>query len=212
MSRKDSEIEFRRRHILDRARELILSKGVRETSMEEIARAADYTRRTLYSYFRSRDEIFLLVFKASLEQGWAAQRNAMAEAENGLNKVMAWGHAYHEVALEQPRLLQLMVYLDYQGIDPAHFAPESLESIRLLNEEVRAGLSAAFRLGIEDGSLRSDLDIDLCMSQYATSLRSVLHRALVTCPPWLDVDADEQVRHFLDLYSHAIRNPEGSPS
>ncbi len=212
MPRKDSEIEFRRGQILDRAREVILSKGVQETSMEEIARASDYTRRTLYSYFRSRDEILLLVFMASLEKGWEIQRRAMAEAEGGLAKVMAWGEAYHEVALDDPGLLQLMVHLDYQGIDPERYDPRTIEALRTLNEEVRDGLGEAFREGIADGSLRPELDIDLCMSQYATSLRSVLHRALVTGQPWLEVGADEQVRHFLDLYSHAICNNEGPRS
>lgn len=212
MSRRDGEIEFKRGHILDRARELILSKGPRDTSMEEIARAADYTRRTLYSYFRSRDEIALLVTMSSLAEGWEQQRRAMAEVETGLAKVMAWGEAYHEVVSRHPRLLELMVHLDYRGIDAERYSPESLAQVTALNERVKAGTSEAFRLGITDGSLRPDLDVDLCMSQYATTLRAILHRALAVEHPFPAADAEAQVRHFLDLFSHAIRNNQEARS
>jgi AcrR family transcriptional regulator len=55
--RKREKIE-RRKAILNCARELILSQGVQQVSMEDIARKAELSKATVYLYFSSKD--FLL--------------------------------------------------------------------------------------------------------------------------------------------------------
>ena len=57
MNRKEIELQSRRDFVLDAARRLYSTKGIENTSMEDIAGASDYTRRTLYTYFKSHDEI-----------------------------------------------------------------------------------------------------------------------------------------------------------
>jgi AcrR family transcriptional regulator len=58
--------------------------------MEDIARAASYTRRTLYAYFRSRDEILLTLFTRALATRWEVQAAAMVGASTGLEKLLVW--------------------------------------------------------------------------------------------------------------------------
>ena len=66
MDRKDAERQSRQAFIVDSARRLIFERGLEAASMDDIARAAGYTRRTLYAYFRSRDDVCLQVFLAGL--------------------------------------------------------------------------------------------------------------------------------------------------
>ena len=66
--RKTVEREARRIYVLDAARRLLATRDIEKTSMDEIAVAADYTRRTLYAYFKSRDEILLLSRRLRLHQ------------------------------------------------------------------------------------------------------------------------------------------------
>ena len=49
MTRADIEREARRRWILNAARRLFEGKDLESCTMDDIADAADYTRRTLYS-------------------------------------------------------------------------------------------------------------------------------------------------------------------
>ena len=53
---------------------------------------------------------------------------------------------------------------------------------------------------------RPDLQIDLCISQFLYSLRSVIHRALSQSYSFAAFDADEYVAHYLDLFSRGIRH------
>jgi TetR/AcrR family transcriptional regulator, cholesterol catabolism regulator len=48
----------RRGHIVDAATEVFRTKGVASTSIDDIARAAEVDRATLYYYFASKEELF----------------------------------------------------------------------------------------------------------------------------------------------------------
>lgn len=50
--------QFNRDNILTAAKELFETKGVQETTMDDIALQADYSKSTIYVYFRSKEEIY----------------------------------------------------------------------------------------------------------------------------------------------------------
>ena len=56
--KKEKLREFHRYNILSAAKKLFTEKGAEHTSMDDIAEAADYSKSTLYVYFRSKDEIY----------------------------------------------------------------------------------------------------------------------------------------------------------
>lgn len=209
MSRKIKETEARRRYILDAARGLFASKGVEDTSMEDIAVAAEYTRRTLYAYFQSRDEICLLVYLEDLTTRWEEQKVAMAAAGSGLDKLLAFGDSFYSYARKHPHSLRLQVFWDYRGLDRDRIGDEVFSAFRDKNEELAGGIREAFRLGIEDGSLRPDLPVDQCISYYVLSLRSVLNRALFPLYSFADFEPDTYVREFLELFARGVGNTSG---
>ena len=61
MSRAELEHRTRQSYILEAARGLFAEQNLENCTMEEIAKVAEYTRRTLYSYFKSRDELYLRI-------------------------------------------------------------------------------------------------------------------------------------------------------
>lgn len=50
------------------ARELFAKRGIQATTMNDIADAAGKGRRTLYTYFRSKEDIYQAVVKCELAQ------------------------------------------------------------------------------------------------------------------------------------------------
>ena len=44
-------VRFNRQNILEAAERLFAEKGVRQTTMDDIAKAADYSKSTVYVYF-----------------------------------------------------------------------------------------------------------------------------------------------------------------
>ena len=58
-SRKKEALEqFNRDNILSAAKELFEAKGVEKTTMDDIAELADYSKSTIYVYFKSKEDIY----------------------------------------------------------------------------------------------------------------------------------------------------------
>ncbi|MGN0435789.1 MAG: TetR/AcrR family transcriptional regulator [Wujia sp.] len=58
-ARKREALEqFNRDNIVTAARELFETKGIDKTTMDDIARQADYSKSTIYVYFRCKEDIF----------------------------------------------------------------------------------------------------------------------------------------------------------
>lgn len=56
-----------RAKLVDVARQLFAKKGVEDTTMNDIAVASKKGRRTLYTYFKSKEEIYMAVVEAEIE-------------------------------------------------------------------------------------------------------------------------------------------------
>lgn len=57
-----------RQKLVDVARELFAHKGMEATTMNDIAQASGKGRRTLYTYFRNKEEIYYAVIEGELER------------------------------------------------------------------------------------------------------------------------------------------------
>ena len=58
MSKKERLSAFNRGNILSAAKRLFLEKGITQTTMDDISKEADYSKSTVYVYFKSKDEIY----------------------------------------------------------------------------------------------------------------------------------------------------------
>lgn len=56
-----------RDRIVDVARQLFAKDGIDNTTMNDIAKASKKGRRTLYTYFKNKDEVYLAVVKSELD-------------------------------------------------------------------------------------------------------------------------------------------------
>jgi AcrR family transcriptional regulator len=54
--------------LVDVARQLFARMGVDQTTMNDIAQASQKGRRTLYTYFKSKDDIFMAVVESELDK------------------------------------------------------------------------------------------------------------------------------------------------
>ena len=78
--RHERDREAVRRAILDAARDLFVSEGYENVSMRKIAERIEYSPAAIYSYFPSKDEIFI----ALAEEGVRLLADCSAESPEGL--------------------------------------------------------------------------------------------------------------------------------
>lgn len=70
MPRRKTErlIQFNRENILETAEKLFSEKGIKETTVDDISKAADCSKSTIYVYFKSKEEIFNFIICSYMYQ------------------------------------------------------------------------------------------------------------------------------------------------
>ena len=93
---KDKRRNINKSDIIDAAERLIFSKGYSNSTMDEVAREAGFTKKTLYSYFNSKDEIYEKI----TERGYLILNNLFLEAlekeknSSEILKIKAMGYSF----------------------------------------------------------------------------------------------------------------------
>ena len=152
--RKKQPAQAHREAIAAAAAALFEEKGVSRVSMDDIARAAGYSKATVYVYFKNRDE---LVSTLTLE----SMRRLREHLSRALDSGGDTRARYELICRELVR---------YQEQYPFYFKT-ALEKIRLepgaetdggeaysVGEEINALLSGFIREGMESGELRPGLE------------------------------------------------------
>ena len=64
---KDKRKNMNKKDIVDAAEKLFFTKGYVNSTMDEVAQEAGFTKRTLYSYFNSKEEIYEKIIQRGYE-------------------------------------------------------------------------------------------------------------------------------------------------
>ena len=102
-----------KRAILDAALSLFVSDGYAQVSIRNIAGKVEYSPGAIYSYFKSKDEIFF----ALAEEGFrllGASQLQQTPSDNPLDDIRAAAWRFYEFSKVQPEYFAL-VFLDRRG-------------------------------------------------------------------------------------------------
>ena len=180
---KEREREQRRNDILDAAETLFFSKGYDNVSMNSIAKEVGLGKATLYIYFDNKEELFYAVVLRGVSILNTMIKEKVEKKDTGVEKVIAFKKAYCEFIRTYPEYFQAYKYLqsgrfdlsdildsDYSEITmqsmfysvhiPSNFlnANETIQEIFKLRKDIFFSLYKSIELGIEEGTMRSDVD------------------------------------------------------
>ena len=102
--------ETTRRAILDAALELFIADGYAQVSIRNIAAKVEYSPGAIYSYFKSKDEIFFALAEEGFRLLGAAQLQ-QAPSDHPLDDIRAAAWRFYEFSKVQPQYFAL-VFLD----------------------------------------------------------------------------------------------------
>lgn len=89
--RREREKQRRRDDILNTARTVFFEKNFRDTTIDDIARAAELSRGTIYLYFESKEEIYATVLEEGLDILYTLIMGAYRSEDDPLTNLLA-GH------------------------------------------------------------------------------------------------------------------------
>lgn len=101
-SRKQRETELRKQIILEAAEKLFLSNGYEDTTMDEIANEAEFSKGTLYNYFTSKEELYLAIGTKAYEIIIDYTKTSIEKQKPGVDQLKTVGYAYYEFTKNFP--------------------------------------------------------------------------------------------------------------
>lgn len=105
--RRKREKEHRRREILKAAKNLFFEQGFFGTSMNEIAKAAELSKGTLYLYFKNKEELYISLQIEGMEILNTAFTEAVENKTGWEEKLRAIGWAYYQFSRDHQQFFHI---------------------------------------------------------------------------------------------------------
>lgn len=139
-----------RAKLVDVARQLFAKKGVEDTTMNDIAQASKKGRRTLYTYFKSKEQIYMAVVESELEMLSTQMEKAASKPVSPDKKIL-------ELIMTHLDAIKMVVYRN--GTLRADFFRD-IWRVEALRKEFDRKETALFRRVLHEGKEQNLFDID----------------------------------------------------
>lgn len=153
--RREREKEGRKNLIVDTAEKVFSEKGYDQATMDEIALAAEFTKKSVYSYFPAKDELFSAVVLRAAATLEALFSEAVDSGETGFDKVTAIGNAYVRFYNEFPAQFKILS-IKHQGSSLKN--GPTRDEIEQHGSGIFTLMVQSFSIGQKDGTIRKDID------------------------------------------------------
>lgn len=155
------------------AAELIVEKGWEATTAAEIGLRAGYSRAMVHARYGSKDAVLDAVFMRE----YMAQLSPDLDPDaSGLQHALAHFDRIGQLAAQDPEFLRAMFVAAFEAVKTTSALRErSVGQLVTGRRKVEIGL----RKGIEDGSVRSDVDVDAAVDDISTAVFGVAYHWLV---------------------------------
>lgn len=161
--RRQREKEARREQILKAARELLYKKGISGTSMNQIANRAELGVATLYSYFKSKEELFLAIGEEGLKL-LRVKTVKVLESETDLKeKLRKVAIAYLDFSNDSKHFFYIINY--FVSMPEVLFTPKSKNRIDQFAKETIEIVEGILSEGIKQAVFRP-VEIERCAMMY----------------------------------------------
>jgi len=154
--KKEALIQFNKNNIIEAAKKLIEKKGFETTTVDDIAKEADYSKSTVYVYFKSKEEILATILLEHFKILRDTLKQTIAEEEDFENcyKMLCMDlvKLHERYPMYFNRLLKEMK-ITQKDIEAKNVNYEIYE----VGEEINDQIGLFLAKGMELGYLREDL-------------------------------------------------------
>lgn len=174
--RKTAVETLHRERIMHAAEKLFLEKGFQGTTISDISSASGYSRRTIYAYFESKDELLCGI----VAHGLRALRD---ELKAILNETLAFSGMYEKICASM-RAYQERYPLSASHVNTAQAEKlvgekqsSGVRAVLALGSEINGLLEQFLRKGIAEGVVRKSVPVGLAVPVLWAGITSLLSLA-----------------------------------
>lgn len=160
--RKQKEKEIRRNDIIDAAEKIFFTKGYDNTTMDDVAKEAEFSKRTVYVYFNSKEQIYfeIMIRGYKLLIGMLKDDLQKEKVCNAIEEIRQIALTLYRFSKDYSEYFKAIMEYENGELDFQKGIPDqSREECYALGEEILKHLIGALEKGIKEDSIRSDLDV-----------------------------------------------------
>lgn len=192
--------------MIDAAEKLFIEKGYENVSMDQVARAAQFTKRTLYQYFISKEDLFFAVTLKGFKVMASCCEEGFSTGKNGFDRLYNGVCAYHRFTSTNPGMFRLMNRVGYMRRQAA--GSPKLNDWMQFDGMLFQAVAKVIEAGVGDGSIRDDIEPmkgTYSLIFLATGFMRLLNETGEMFAEHFDLDLDEFTHYSLSLLYDAIK-------
>lgn len=155
-NKKEIIAALHKEQILKAAETLFSEKGYVQTTIDDISKAAEYSRRTIYAYYESKEDILHHMIEKGL-------RTLKADIESAVNNDHEFVEKYQFICMamtkyqrEYPHSAENVNHADSTDLNCMDIS-DTVKNILLLGTEINEILASFIENGKETGIVRKDI-------------------------------------------------------
>ncbi|MBV7274762.1 TetR/AcrR family transcriptional regulator [Clostridiaceae bacterium UIB06] len=189
--RKEREMLIRKNDIIDAAERVFFEKGIQQSTMDEIAREAEFSKRTIYIYFQSKDQIYYEIMLRAFRvlNNMLGKSLENKESATSIEKINVIAETFIEFIRSQPNYFKVIVDYENQESDfknqdkvITECYKEGEKSLNILKEIISKG--------IEEGSILENININYTIVILWSSIAGIFNSI---------VKKESYLRHYYNI-------------
>lgn len=184
--------------MLEQIKELFFEFGIKNLNMDDISRKLGISKKTLYRFVRSKEDLIAKSFEYEQKKWAEAMTNIGSQEVNAIEKLFKVSlMVYEEMKRFNPMLLfELRKYYEHL------FNEYQAQRLAHISKSMRVNLEN----GIKEGLYRHDVNNEVVVAIYMNYLVELHNSELCKIA---DVTFDELFRIMFENHIRAISTPEG---
>jgi len=187
------------RAILDKTVELFSEFGIRNLNMDDISRSLGISKKTLYQYVKSKEDLIEKLFYYD-EMRWKLESSKIIQAEMNAIDVLVQVSllVFNELGRLNPKLkFELKKYYE-----PIYYQFMIRKQNQIFNQ-----ISKNIEKGIKEGLYRTDVNVELVAGLYVRNLVDMHNKDYCFVE---NITFDQLIEVMFENHIRAISTPEGT--
>ena len=184
--------------ILAYARERFLHDGLQAVSMDDLAAGLGISKKTLYKFFPSKDDLLRQTAERMMAEARAVLHRITAGDGTFIEKIDAFSVAVGTQLARASREL---------ARDLRRYAPDLWGRIEAFREErIRTNFTLLFRQGVREGLVRPEVSERIFLLAYLAAVNTIINPAVLAEEPF---SFREGLHGIISIFFRGILTPEG---
>ena len=205
--RRQREREERRRVIIEAAKKVFLEKGIEHATMKDVAAEAELSKAALYLYFKNREELTFELLHISFSKIKQVIQTSAARSDDGFHKLQAIGDAFMRFYREEPEYIYFSLIIERYSYSIANNLPAAEQCLNLIHE-IQNIIEQLLSEGVQDGSIRQDLDVEktaVVFIHVSTSFMQRVSTMQETLAKDERYESNELIEHMFTIFLYSLR-------